>query len=86
MLFDIIEVVPDPNNPQTDHKFKLICSSEEKTPVTAMCEANGYLAVASGPKVVFYEFDNGKLNGIAFLDVHMVLIFLWLVCYNLVSS
>lgn len=51
LLFEIIEVVPEPGNPQTNHKFKLFCKTDEKAPVTALCGVNGCLLAALGTKV-----------------------------------
>lgn len=51
LIFEIIDVVPEPNNPQTNHKFKLFCKTDEKAPVTALCAVNGCLLTAIGTKV-----------------------------------
>lgn len=50
-IFDIIEVVPEPDNPQTNHKFKLLHQEDVKGAVTALCAVNGYLVTCVGPKV-----------------------------------
>ncbi|CAG8616381.1 1335_t:CDS:10, partial [Acaulospora colombiana] len=49
-VFEIIEVVPEPDNPQTNHKYKLLCHEEVKGSVTAICDVNGYLLTCVGPK------------------------------------
>ncbi|CAG8596773.1 4454_t:CDS:10 [Cetraspora pellucida] len=49
-VFEIIEVVPEPDNPQTNHKFKLLCHEEVKGSVSAICDVNGYLLTCVGPK------------------------------------
>jgi cleavage and polyadenylation specificity factor subunit 1 len=54
LLFEIIDVVPQPGNPQTNHKFKLFCSTDEKSPVTALCAVNGCLLAALGTKVSLF--------------------------------
>lgn len=51
LIFDIIDVVPEKDNPQTNHKLKLLYASEEKSPVSALCDINGYLLAAIGSKV-----------------------------------
>lgn len=52
-IFEIIEVVPEPDNPQTNHKFKMLCFEDVKGSVTAICDVNGYLLTCVGPKVNF---------------------------------
>ncbi|KAF9586527.1 Cleavage and polyadenylation specificity factor subunit 1 [Lunasporangiospora selenospora] len=67
-IFDIIDVVPEPDNPQTDHKLKLLCTEEVKGAVTAMAALCGYLLTC----VVVRSFeDNEALTGIAFIDVQI---------------
>ncbi|KAI8362546.1 CPSF A subunit region-domain-containing protein [Mortierella sp. GBAus27b] len=71
-IFDIIDVVPEPDNPQTDHKLKLLHSEEVKGAVTAMAALSGYLLTCVGTKVVVRSFeDNETLTGIAFIDVQI---------------
>eukprot|EP00833_Pecoramyces_ruminatium_P003951 jgi/Orpsp1_1/1177983/evm.model.c7180000063622.1 len=71
-VYDIIDVIPEPNNPQTNHKFKLLFVNDEKGPVTNVCASKGYLLAAIGNKVIIHSFeDTEKLSGIAFLDVNM---------------
>ncbi|KAK3837510.1 MAG: CPSF A subunit region-domain-containing protein [Linnemannia gamsii] len=71
-IFDIIDVVPEPDNPQTDHKLKLLYSEEVKGAVTAMAALNGYLLTCVGTKVLVRSFeDNETLTGIAFIDVQI---------------
>ncbi|KAF9362920.1 Cleavage and polyadenylation specificity factor subunit 1 [Mortierella sp. NVP85] len=71
-IFDIIDVVPEPDNPQTDHKLKLLHSEEVKGAVTAMSALSGYLLTCVGTKVVVRSFeDNETLTGIAFIDVQI---------------
>ncbi|GJJ73458.1 cleavage and polyadenylation specificity factor subunit 1 [Entomortierella parvispora] len=71
-IFDVIDVVPEPDNPQTDHKLKLIYSEEVKGAVTAMAPLSGYLLTCVGTKVVVRSFeDNETLTGIAFIDVQI---------------
>ncbi|KAG0316254.1 Cleavage and polyadenylation specificity factor subunit 1, partial [Dissophora globulifera] len=71
-IFDIIDVVPEPDNPQTDHKLKLLHSEEVKGAVTAMAALSGYLLTCVGTKVVVRTFeDNETLTGIAFIDVQI---------------
>ncbi|CAG8621050.1 17852_t:CDS:10, partial [Gigaspora margarita] len=71
-VFEIIEVVPEPDNPQTNHKFKLLCHEEVKGSVTAICDVNGYLLTCVGPKIFIRAFeDNDRLISVAFIDIQI---------------
>ncbi|KAL1925408.1 uncharacterized protein VTP21DRAFT_291 [Calcarisporiella thermophila] len=71
-VFEIIEVVPEPNNPQTNHKFKQLISEEVRGPVSAICDIKGYLATSLGPKIIIRSFDdNENLVPVAFVDVQI---------------
>lgn len=71
-IYEIIEVVPEPGRPETNHKVKLIKFEEFKGPVTAVCALNGHLSIAIGPKIMLYSFETGEsLVGIAFLDTNL---------------
>ncbi len=64
--------MPEPDNPQTDHKLKLLYSEEVKGAVTALAALSGYLLTCVGTKVVVRSFeDNETLTGIAFIDVQI---------------
>lgn len=74
LLYEIIDVVPEPGNPQTNHKFKLYCKTDEKAPVTALVGVNGNLLASIGTKIIMYAVEEGELNGIAFLDVNIFVV------------
>lgn len=70
LLFDIIDVVPDPKNPERKHKLKLVAGQELKGPVTSISEVLGYLATSIGAKVILHTFSDGEsLTAVAFQDV-----------------
>jgi cleavage and polyadenylation specificity factor subunit 1 len=69
LIFDIMDVVPEPGRPETNVKFKLLLSSDMKLPVSGLADIDGYLAVSLGVKTIIHEFeDNETLNGVAFTD------------------
>ena len=69
LIFDVIEVVPEPGRPQTNHKLKLLYEKEQKGPVTALGSVRDKLVAAIGQKVFVFEFKNSdNLDGIAFID------------------
>ncbi|KAI8072997.1 CPSF A subunit region-domain-containing protein [Gongronella butleri] len=72
IMYEIIEVVPEPDNPQTNHKFKFLHKENAKGSVSAMCEVSGHIAASVGSKVFVYSFeDNESLVGVAFIDVQI---------------
>ncbi|KAI8928665.1 CPSF A subunit region-domain-containing protein [Entophlyctis helioformis] len=73
-MYDIIDVVPDPNNPQTNHKLKHLCVEEDRSPFSALCTINGYIVAAIGPKIIMYQLEDSELNGVAFMDVNVFVV------------
>lgn len=71
-IYEIIEVVPEPGRPETNHKIKLWRYEELKGAVSAICKLKGLLCLAIGPKLMIYTFESGEqLIGIAFLDTNL---------------
>jgi hypothetical protein len=73
-LFEIIEVVPEPGRPETNHRFKLLFQTEEKGlpgPVTQLCQVKQHVLAAVGNRLILHEFEDDSLGGIAFLDINM---------------
>ncbi|MCJ1285002.1 mRNA cleavage and polyadenylation factor subunit [Xylographa opegraphella] len=71
-VFDIIEVVPDPELLGTGRKLKLIAREEVKGAVTSISEVGteGFLLVAQGQKCMVRGLkEDGTLLPVAFIDV-----------------
>ncbi|KAG8922734.1 mRNA cleavage and polyadenylation factor subunit [Tulasnella sp. 418] len=69
-IFEVIEVVPEPDSPKRRYKLRLLCRDEAKGPVSAVCGINGYLVSSMGQKLYVRAFElDERLVGVAFLDV-----------------
>ncbi|KAJ1977518.1 mRNA cleavage and polyadenylation factor subunit [Dimargaris xerosporica] len=71
-LFDVVEVVPDPRNPQTNRKLKQACRKEMSGSINAICAMNGHLFSSAGTRVYAYRMmDDSTLNEVVFLDEYI---------------
>jgi len=71
LLFDLIEVVPEPDKPWTKYKLKQIYAKEQKGPVSAVTSCRGLLVSAVGQKVYLWQLKDGDLTGVAFIDTNI---------------
>jgi cleavage and polyadenylation specificity factor subunit 1 len=71
-IFDVIDVVPEPDQPSTSIKLKLIAKEEVKGAVSAVSAigSEGFLLMAQGQKVMVRGLkEDGTLLPVAFMDV-----------------
>lgn len=71
-MFEVIDVVPDPEKPEMDRKLKLVAKEELKGCVTALSGigGQGFLIVAQGQKCMVRGLkEDGSLLPVAFMDM-----------------
>lgn len=71
LLFDLIEVVPEPDKPWTKYKLKQIYAKEQKGPVSAVTSIMGLLVTSVGQKVYLWQLKDQDLTGVAFIDTNI---------------
>lgn len=76
LIFDIIEVVPEPGQPLTKNRFKQIYAKEQKGPITAITQVSGFLVSAVGQKVFPFDSLLQELRPLT-LKIILLQIYIW---------
>ncbi|KAL6451970.1 CFT1 Protein CFT1 [Candida maltosa Xu316] len=67
-IYEIIDIIPEPGKPETNHKFKETCHEDIKGAVTSICELSGRFLVSQGQKVIVRDLQDDGVVPVAFLD------------------
>lgn len=70
-LLEIIDIVPEPGKPETNHKFKEITREDTKGAVTAICDVSGRFLIAQGQKIIVRDIKDTTAVPVAFMDLSM---------------
>lgn len=68
LLLDIIDIVPEPGRPETNHKFKEFTREDTKGAVTSICDVSGRFLIAQGQKIIVRDIKDNSAVPVAFLD------------------
>ncbi|KAG2735725.1 hypothetical protein G9P44_001939 [Scheffersomyces stipitis] len=67
-IYEIIDIIPEPDRPETNHKFKEVFKEDTKGAVTSVCEVSGRFLVSQGQKVIVRDLQDDGVVPVAFLD------------------
>ena len=72
IIFDVTSVVPQPDRPETTHKFRLIRAVDVKGAVTATSILRGHILSTLGAKLFVHDWydEEDRLEPVAFSDQH----------------
>lgn len=67
-LLEIIDIIPEPGRPETNHKFKEFVQEDTRGAVTSICDVSGRFLVAQGQKIIVRDIKDTTAVSVAFLD------------------
>ncbi|WPK24037.1 hypothetical protein PUMCH_001291 [Australozyma saopauloensis] len=67
-ILEIIDIIPEPGKPETNHKFKEFTEEATKGAVTSICDVSGRFLVAQGQKMIVRDIKDNTAVSVAFLD------------------
>lgn len=67
-LVEIIDIIPEPGKPETNHKFKEMFTEDQKGAATSICEVSGRFLVTQGQKIIVRDIKDNSAVPVAFLD------------------
>ncbi|KAF3984996.1 hypothetical protein FT663_05469 [Candidozyma haemuli var. vulneris] len=67
-LIEIIDIIPEPGKPETNHKLKVFTHEDVRGAVTAICDVTGRFLIAQGQKIIVRDIKDNSAVPVAFLD------------------
>lgn len=67
-LLEIIDIIPEPGRPETNHKFKEFTHEDIRGAVTSLCDVTGRFLIAQGQKIIVRDIKDNSAVPVAFLD------------------
>lgn len=67
-VLEIIDIIPEPGRPETNHKFKEFFQEDTRGSVTAVADVCGRFIVAQGQKIIVRDIQDDGAVPVAFLD------------------
>ncbi|CAK7893964.1 protein Cft1p [[Candida] anglica] len=67
-IIEIIDIIPEPGKPETNHKFKEFFKEDTRGAVTSICEVSGRFLVSQGQKIIIRDLQDNSAIPVAFLD------------------
>lgn len=67
-IYEVIDIIPEPGRPETNHKFKEVFQEDSRGAVTAITEVSGRLLATQGQKVIVRDIKDDGVVPVAFYD------------------
>lgn len=67
-LLEIIDIIPEPGRPETNHKFKEFTHQDIRGAVTSLCDVTGRFLIAQGQKIIVRDIKDNTAVPVAFFD------------------
>lgn len=67
-LMEVIDIIPEPGKPETNHKLKEFTHEDLRGAVTSLCDVTGRFLIAQGQKIIVRDIKDNTAVPVAFLD------------------
>ncbi|CAI5759340.1 unnamed protein product [Candida verbasci] len=68
-IFEILDLIPEPGKPETNHKFKQTFNEDTRGAATSVCEISSRFMITQGQKIIIRELEDDGVVPVAFLDI-----------------
>lgn len=67
-MYEIIDIIPEPGKPETNHKLKEVHQEDTRGAVTSISDVSGRILVSQGQKIIIRDLQDDGVVPVAFLD------------------